>query len=188
LINSLLEAHHTEVQGVQLTCEPLSLRSIVVSALSDLLPVLEQHQINLQDHISANLPLILGDAHQLWRVYCNLITNAIKHNPNGITVTLTAEVVEPEHRRKKPLQSQLQCLSKKPWLRCSVQDTGVGIEPQQCQVLFDLYSRGSRARYMPGLGLGLYLCKQIITAHGGQMGVNSARGKGTVFWFTLPLA
>jgi nitrogen-specific signal transduction histidine kinase len=188
LINSLLEAHNTEIQGVQVACKPLALQDVIKSVLSDLLPVLEQHQITLQDYIPSNLPLILGDAHQLWRVYCNLITNAVKHNPNGIMVTLTAEVVESEERRKKPFQPKLQCLSKKQWLRCSVHDTGVGIEPQHCQSLFDLYARGSRARYMPGLGLGLYLCKQIITAHGGQMGVISDRGKGATFWFTLPLA
>lgn len=188
LINSLLEVHNTEVQGVQLVCEPLSLQSVVMSVLSDLMPVLEQHQIKLQNYISSNLPLILGDAHQLWRVYCNLITNAIKHNPNAITVTLTAEVVEQPEKHRNTLPSQLQCCSKEQWLRCSVQDTGVGIEPQHCQGLFDLYSRGSRARYMPGLGLGLYLCKQIIIAHGGEIGVISDRGKRTIFWFTLPLA
>lgn len=188
LINALLEAHNTEVKGVQLNCEPLPLRTIIDSVLLDLTPVLEQHQITLQDRISSNVPLVLADAQQLWRVYTNLMINVMKHNPNRIILTLTAEVVEPEERRKKLFQSKLQSLSKKRWLRCSVQDTGVGIEPQYCQGLFDLYSRGSRARYMPGLGLGLYLCKQIITAHGGEIGVVSDLNKGTTFWFTLPLA
>jgi signal transduction histidine kinase len=187
LINSLLEAHNTEIQGVQLICEPFSLQDVIDSVLSDLLPILEQHQINLRDRVPANLPLVNGDAHQLWRVYCNLITNAIKHNPNGITVTLTADVIKPEARGKNLFCSDVHDCKQR-WLRCSVQDTGVGIEPQHRQNLFNLYTRGSRARYMPGLGLGLYLCKQIITAHGGTMEVSSDRGKGTTFWFTLPLA
>lgn len=187
LINSLLEAHDTEVQGVQLTCEPLMLRSVVASVLSDLLPILEHHQINLVDRIPSNLPLVRGDAHQLWRLYCNLITNAIKHNPNGITVTLTAERVAPDERWRTPRQPNRQDSAKTQWVRCTVEDTGVGIEPQQRQEMFNLYARGSRARHMPGLGLGLYLCKQIILAHGGQIGIISDRGKGTTFWFTLPV-
>ncbi|NJR61238.1 MAG: hypothetical protein HC769_21830, partial [Cyanobacteria bacterium CRU_2_1] len=72
-------------------------------------------------------------------------------------------------------------------IRCTVQDTGIGIDPDQSDRLFDLYTRGSRARYMPGLGLGLYLCRQIIAAHGGEIGVNSRPGEGATFWFTLPV-
>ncbi|MEM9767483.1 MAG: sensor histidine kinase, partial [Cyanobacteria bacterium P01_D01_bin.71] len=53
--------------------------------------------------------------------------------------------------------------------------------------LFELYARGRQSRYIPGLGLGLYLCKQIITAHGGDIGVVSQPGRGSLFWFTLPL-
>ncbi|MEO0542119.1 MAG: sensor histidine kinase, partial [Cyanobacteria bacterium P01_A01_bin.105] len=73
-------------------------------------------------------------------------------------------------------------------LLCRVRDTGIGIPPEQRSRLFELYTRGKRARYMPGLGLGLYVCKQIITAHGGDIGIASPVEQGTVFWFTLPLA
>jgi signal transduction histidine kinase len=62
----------------------------------------------------------------------------------------------------------------------------VGIIQAQQKRLFQLYSRGARARYMPGLGLGLYLCQQIIKAHGGEIGVESQLDRGSTFWFTLP--
>jgi signal transduction histidine kinase len=71
---------------------------------------------------------------------------------------------------------------------CSVEDDGVGILPEQCEHLFDLYVRGNQSRHSVGLGLGLYLCRQIIGAHGGQIGVISSHGTGAIFWFTLPLA
>ncbi|MFE1743984.1 sensor histidine kinase [Coleofasciculus sp. H7-2] len=73
-------------------------------------------------------------------------------------------------------------------LRCTIQDNGVGIPPQQQQRLFELYYRGVHSRYMPGLGLGLYLCQQIIKAHQGKIGVISQPGCGATFRFTLPVA
>jgi len=57
----------------------------------------------------------------------------------------------------------------------------------QCDRLFDLYFRGTNVRSSVSLGLGLYLCKQIIAAHGGEIGVTSAPQAGATFWFTLPM-
>ncbi|MGZ7186052.1 sensor histidine kinase, partial [Streptococcus pyogenes] len=73
------------------------------------------------------------------------------------------------------------------WVYCTVTDTGVGIPPEQCDRLFDPYFRGSGKPKSVGLGLGLYLCKQIVQAHTGQIGVESQPGAGTMFWFTLPV-
>lgn len=168
LLNSLVEAHETEVSGITLKTLPIELIQVVKAVISDLDPILTKNKVILNNKISAELPLINADATQLWRVFSNLIANALKHNPPGISLTLNA-VVEGKI------------------IYCTVQDNGVGIPPSQCDRLFELYSRGSRARYMPGLGLGLYLCKQIITAHGGEIGVISHLGEGSTFWFTLPL-
>jgi signal transduction histidine kinase len=210
LINSLLEAHTSEIQTVSLNCQPIQLSLLVESVLAELDHALLRHEVQLVNQIASDLPLIYADSRQLWRVFSNLIGNALKHNPNGICLTLTATVVpsgrvqqestklprkrhdaialppvapssnqpenQPENRVPEPL-----------WLRCTVQDNGVGIPFEQHDRLFDLYARGSRARYMPGLGLGLYLCRQIIQAHGGQIGVISAPQQGATFWFTLPI-
>lgn len=187
LINSLLEAHATEVQGIPLHPESIQLSELVGSVLSDLAPLLQQNQVKLCDRTRPDLPPINGDKTQLWRVLTNLITNALKHNPPGIELTLEAKLVAaampPGINKAFPLNS-----SRFQWIRCTIQDNGVGISPRQSHSLFELYSRGSRARYMPGLGLGLYLCKQIINAHGGQIGVISQPGEGSTFWFTLPIS
>jgi signal transduction histidine kinase len=193
LINTLLEAHTGEVHLNQLHCERLPLQMVIDSVLSNLHPVLSKHQVQLVNQISPDLPAIYADESQIWRVFCNLITNALKHNPNGICLTLNAELipVKDKHHLKQFWQSLAPvhtagCFSH--MLRCSVQDNGVGIPPDQTRKLFELYSRGFRARYMPGLGLGLYLCRQIVQAHGGQIGVISEPGEGSTFWFTLPIA
>ncbi len=168
LINSLLEAHSSEVRGVNCKCEPLQLPELIQSVTADLEPLLTQYQATVTNLVPVDLPLVSADPNQLWRVFENLIGNALKHNPPGVSLTLKATV-----------EAQI--------IRCTVEDNGIGISQQQCERLFELYVRGFQSRHTPGLGLGLYLCKQIITAHGGEIDVQSSPGAGTTFWFTLPL-
>ncbi len=169
LISSLLAVHQSEVQGMVCACEPLQLGPFIRSAVADLEPLLLKNQASLTNRVPDDLPLVSADPNQLWRVFENLLTNALKYNLPGLSLTLQA-TVEP------------------PMVRCVVQDNGVGISPKLSKQLFDLYTRGSQSRRSPGLGLGLYLCRQIISAHGGQIGVESRSGAGATFWFTLPLA
>jgi signal transduction histidine kinase len=102
-------------------------------------------------------------------VFENLLTNAFNHNPPGLRMILRATVEEQV-------------------IRCTIEDNGVGMNPEQCDRAFELYARGSQARRSTGIGLGLYLCRQIVQAHGGEIGVTSSPGAGATFWFTLPLA
>ena len=71
-------------------------------------------------------------------------------------------------------------------VRCTVTDNGVGISAKQQESLFELYVQDANSRQLTGLGLGLYLSKQIIKAHGGSIGVESTPGSGSTFWFSLP--
>ncbi|WP_375512664.1 ATP-binding protein [uncultured Nostoc sp.] len=169
LINSLMEAHLSELQGVVLQRQTVQLLTVVEAAIADLEPLLEQNQAKLTNLVSADLPLVNADTTQLWRVFSNLIVNALKHNPPGLLLTINAT-----HEGEM--------------IYCTVSDNGVGISQQQSDRLFDLYFRGASIRNSVSLGLGLYLCKQIINAHGGEIGVNSALDAGATFWFTLPIS
>lgn len=168
LINSLLEARAIEAQGITLHRKPLQLSSLIPSLIQDLEPLLTKNQATFTNRISPELPIINADSAQLWRVFENLLTNALKHNPPGIHLVIEA-VVEA------------------PMIRCCVQDNGVGIASEEHTQLFELYKRGNNTRHTNGLGLGLYLCRQIITAHGGEIGIRSSPKVGSTFWFTLPL-
>ncbi|MEH2115042.1 PAS domain-containing sensor histidine kinase [Nostoc sp.] len=169
LINSLMETHVSEVQGVVLQHQSVQLLPVVKAAIADLEPLLAQNQAKLTNLVSADLPLLNADPTQLWRVFSNLIVNALKHNPPGLLLTINATC-------------------KDDMIYCTVSDNGVGISKQQSDRLFDLYFRGASIGNSVGLGLGLYLCKQIIHAHGGEIGVNSALNAGATFWFTLPIS
>ncbi|MBF2009036.1 MAG: PAS domain S-box protein [Chlorogloeopsis fritschii C42_A2020_084] len=168
LINSLMEAHVSEVQGVGLQLQPVELHTVVEDAIADLQPILTENQAHLTNLVTADLPLVNADQTQLWRVFSNLIVNAVKHNPPGLSIIINARV-----------EGDKIC--------CTVSDNGVGLNPQQSDKLFDLYFRGSNNRNSVSLGLGLYLCKRIINAHGGEIGVNNNPQAGASFWFTLPV-
>ncbi|MHC5735282.1 PAS domain-containing sensor histidine kinase [Nostoc sp.] len=169
LINSLMETHISEVQGVFLQHEVVQLLIVIEAAIADLEPLIAQNQAKLTNLVSADLPLVNADPTQLWRVFSNLIVNALKHNPPGLLLTINATRKDDK-------------------IYCTVSDNGVGISQQQSDRLFDLYFRGASIGNSVSLGLGLYLCKQIIHAHGGEIGVNSALDAGTTFWFTLPIS
>lgn len=173
LIKSILAAQSTEVNAHFLSqLQAWQLREILDEILADLAPIFKQHRIEVIDRVSTDLPAIYGDKTQLGRVFNNLISNVLKHNPNGTQIEIEAQVIR--HRQTR-------------YLRCTIRDRGVGIPLQQRPYLFDLYARGNNAKRMPGLGLGLYLCKQIIIAHKGEIGFNAPVDGGSEFWFTLPI-
>lgn len=166
LIDSLVETRQNDLWGVSLELKPLSLYEIGQQISQEWELRLKENQATLINNFSPNLPLVNADAHHLWRVFENLLANALKHNPQGIIITLsaTAEVN---------------------YLRCTIADNGVGISETQRKQLFDRYQRGNNNNQI-SLGLGLYLCRQIIHAHGGEIGIMNNDEKGSQFWFTLP--
>ncbi|PSB12972.1 hypothetical protein C7B61_07765 [filamentous cyanobacterium CCP1] len=195
LVQSLLEIHCNETQDLILQREPLPLALLVEDVVSDLEEFLKEHQATITNHISDNLPAVDADRTQLARVFSNLISNAVKHNPGKIHLVLNADVICTASRKGlklKPGRSNQNkpnhpAIAEKWMVRCSVQDNGSGIPPEQCRHLFELYWRNPQTRHSPGLGMGLYLCRQIIAAHGGQIHVSSEVGMGSTFWFTVPL-
>jgi signal transduction histidine kinase len=168
LIDWLSEANANKVRSVVLHLQPMQLSQLVQSSITDLEAFLTKNRAIIKNLIPEDLPLIDVDTTGLWRVLINLIINALKHNPPGLILTISA-TVEPH------------------MIRCCIQDNGVGMTQQECEQLFDFSFRSSRTRNSLGLDSGLYVCQQIITAHGGKIGVISFPGAGTTVWFTLPL-
>ncbi len=166
LIDSLVETRQNDLWGVSLELKPLSLYEIGQQIGQEWELRLKENQATLINNFSPDLPLVNADAHHLWRVFENLLANALKHNPQGIIITFSAR-----------LEGN--------YLRCSIADNGVGISETQRKQLFDRYQRGNNNNQI-SLGLGLYLCRQIIHAHGGEIGIMNNDEKGSQFWFTLP--
>jgi signal transduction histidine kinase len=169
LINSLLEDHFNEERDLELHCKPEQLDELIQNTIAECSSMLTQSQANLTQLLPPDIPSIAVDSTQLQQALKNLLINALKHNPPGLNLTLQVTVEEQV-------------------IRLILQDDGVGMNQQQQKSLFKLYIRGLHTQHLTGIGLGLYQCRQIINAHGGEIGVISAPGAGSTFWFTLPRA
>lgn len=112
---------------------------------------------------------IFADHQRIDQVLINLINNAVKYAPNSRMIKLSAKKIDE-------------------MIKISVQDFGIGIPAEKLPHLFDRYYRVDPSGIQfSGLGLGLYISSEIIERHGGEIGVDSSEGKGSTFWFTLPL-
>ena len=116
-----------------------------------------------------NIPPVMADVSNIERVLANLVANAIKFSPKDSSIRLST--------RKEGIV-----------VVTSVQDDGVGIPSGELPYIFERYRRGSFAKQEEGAGLGLFIVKSIIEAHGGSIWVESKQRKGTTFYFTLPIA
>lgn len=169
LINSLLKDHFNEDRQLELHRQPIQLTQLCQDLITDYSPMLAQNQATLTQKLPENCPLINADPIQVRRVLENLLTNALKHNPPGLNLTLQVWVEDQK-------------------IHCTLQDNGLGMSQEQQNSLFKLYIRGLHTKHLTGIGLGLYQCRQIINAHGGEIGIISSPNAGSTFWFTLPLA
>jgi two-component system sensor histidine kinase/response regulator len=167
LLDCLLAVQLSE-HGMMLDRQAIKLVTFVDEIILDLEPILTANQVQIVNTISPEFT-VYADEFQLRRVFENLITNSLKHNTPGISLSISTTVEDK-------------------MLKCMIEDNGVGIPQQDCELMFERYQQGSRNRRSLGVGLGLYLCRQIIQAHGGEIGVISAVGQGAQFWFTLPLS
>lgn len=114
---------------------------------------------------------VIADKERCAQVLTNLVGNAVKFSPAGSTITLSAE----------PIADDM--------VKVSVADEGRGIPEEFCQKIFERFQQVSgEDTKKGGLGLGLSICKSFVELQGGTIGVNSGRGKGSTFWFTLPIA
>ena len=164
LIIDLLE--YSRVGTVDEEPESIDCEFILDKVLSNIKAVIKENNATISHD---PLPEVMADSTQLVQVFQNLILNGIKfHGEETPKIHIAAE--------KKASE----------WV-FSVQDNGIGIDPQYSERIFEIFKRlNSRERY-PGTGIGLAICKKIIERHGGRIWVESELGKGSTFYFTLPI-
>lgn len=165
LINDLLLASQVQTDRLELALEELDLAATARAAVDNL----GANESTVRVEMPPQPVLVLVDAHRLNQVVSNLLTNAIKYSPEGAEVTVRVARTEGE-------------------AHLSVEDRGVGIPPEALPHLFDRFYRvNGTTGNIQGLGLGLYISRRIVDAHGGRIEVTSETGRGSTFTVTLPL-
>jgi signal transduction histidine kinase len=172
LVSDLLDVSYIQAGHLQLRLKPVGVVDLVRNAVE------EQCQANLARTIRLLLPtsaeiLVRADSDRLSQVVTNYLTNALKYSFEECPIEVGVEC---------------QCQQVRVWVR----DQGPGLTAGQQEQLWERFYRvpGMEVRSGSGigLGLGLHICKTIIEEHRGQVGVQSAPGEGSTFWFTIPLA
>jgi two-component system phosphate regulon sensor histidine kinase PhoR len=172
MVSELLELSRIESGKVPLHFEAAQPLDILQKAVERLSLQAERAQLEVQVHASPALPPVLADRLRIEQVVVNLLHNAIKFTePNG-HILLTALHEEQDGGN---------------FIRFSVEDSGVGIAAEDLPRIFERFFKADRARTGGGTGLGLAISRHLVEAHGGKIWVNSTIGKGSQFYFTLPV-
>ncbi|HAH07384.1 MAG TPA: hypothetical protein DCM05_12840 [Elusimicrobia bacterium] len=170
LISDLVDFAAIESGKLRVNIAEMDLAQVVADVRSRVQVVADKRQINLQVSVPETLPKFNGDPLRIGQVIQNLCTNAIQYTPEKGAVYVHVQV--------GPTFSTI-----------SVRDTGIGISKEDLPKIFNRFFQTEAAQKMrrAGFGLGLKIAQEIVKAHGGGMGVDSEVGKGSVFYFTLPL-
>jgi two-component system, OmpR family, phosphate regulon sensor histidine kinase PhoR len=182
IITDLLLLAKIESGQVPIKQEPVALAGLIDRSIGPLKRLIDQKQHRVLVKIPATLPPLLGDEERLGQVFSNLLDNAIKYTPEQGTITIRAEI--------SPVASPIATGDGSPptMIEVTVEDTGIGIPPQDLPRIFERFYRvdKARSRELGGTGLGLSIVKHLVEGHGGTVWAES-QGKGSRFVIRLPL-
>ncbi len=172
-LNTKIDELHDLVRGeigtLKLELKPFDVSEMLPSIISETQALARQYGVTLNLKLSSDLPRITADGARVRQIVLNLLNNAFKYASEGSKVTII-------------------CSADDRFLKLEVKDRGPGIPLEEQKYLFEPgYQADHRSELAGGLGIGLALCKLLTELHGGKIWVKSKIGKGTSFYFTLPL-
>ncbi|HBK21749.1 MAG TPA: hypothetical protein DDZ60_04335, partial [Planktothrix sp. UBA10369] len=174
LVSDILDFSKLRYQNIELQLRPIDIRAIVDAVLILSQHLITQKNLHLINRIPVDFPLAEADENRLQQILYNLVGNAIKFTPEGIVEISAIILTETD----------------KSLMAITISDTGIGIEANKLDRIFESFEQGegSTAREYGGTGLGLTITKKLIELHRGEITVESEVGIGSQFTFTLPIA
>ncbi len=176
LINSVLDFSKIEAGKLELSCSDFDLRTVIEDVVEMLAPKAAAKKLEFACHVhDSTVTRVHGDVDRLRQILINLANNAVKFTETGDVVI----AADPKMTADGNVL-----------VRFTVRDTGIGIPAAELDRLFKSFSQidGSNTRKYGGTGLGLAISKQLVELMGGEIGVTSKPGHGSIFWFTIPFA
>jgi PAS domain S-box-containing protein len=173
MVNDLLDITRVETHKLVIEAQHASPAKLIGGVLNTCYTNAAAKNINLRFEGGSSLPFVWAEPTRVRQILTNLIDNGIKFTPEGGTVTVHAQLFAEDNG----------------FLRFSVADTGCGISPENCSLVFDRLAqvKSSSDASRSGLGLGLFIARELVLLHGGRIWVESQQGKGSTFYFTLPV-
>lgn len=166
LLGELLDVSRIQTGHIELHKEPFNFDKVIHETVEGIQAATKSHLITVKGSATDNYK---GDESHIIQVINNLLANAIKYSPDAREITVNLSLVSN-------------------YLKVSVTDYGMGINLEDQKKIFDRFFRvGEIQQRFPGMGIGLYVCEQIVKNHGGSLWVESEKGNGATFSFILPL-
>ncbi len=169
LINDVLDLAKIEAGKFSLSIESVMISDVVHESINFIVTQARKRNLTIFNNISALDSCVRADHLRLKQVLINLLSNAVKYNCDNGRITLDARVIDGD------------------FLRVNIADTGRGLTKDDMSHVFDDFERLNQDDNVEGTGVGLVIVKNIIEIMGGEIGVKSELGFGTVFWFDIPL-
>lgn len=175
LINELLDFSKIESGNFEVEKDPIHLAGVLRRSVKSLQSVASRDDVHLLTAHGSDLPMIQGSAEKLTQAVINLVSNSVKFTPQKGVIAVGAKV--------------LRGAAENDSIVVTITDTGVGMSPDDLSRIFEKYkqSKSKSVRGGAGTGLGLYIVKQVIEAHGGSVTVSSLQGVGTSMVLSLPI-
>ena len=165
LLQDLLDLSAIDAARFEIARQPVDLCGLVTDTLERMVPLCHRGRVWLS---RCGRMTVSADARRIERVVSNLVTNALKYSPPDSPVRVVVDAREE-------------------WARVAVIDEGKGLSPHEAELVFDRFHRTSSTKTHEGTGLGLYICRKILDAHHGRIGVHTEPGRGCQFYFELPI-
>jgi signal transduction histidine kinase len=181
IVDDLLNLSRIESGRIDLNRRRIAPESLIDLAIDVHRAAAESHGVTLRSETMPGIGEVFADPDRLQLVFSNLFSNAIRYSPRGSEIVVTAHpearatAVLPDHKTKAER-----------WVRFEVRDQGPGIPKEHQGGLFEKFFRVPGGDQQGGSGLGLFIARGIVQAHGGRIAVESEPGKGATFWFTIP--
>jgi signal transduction histidine kinase len=173
MVRDLLEASRVESGKIRIEPRCVAIGDLIRQAVTMMEPIAHEKEVGLEVGVDTRIPFVYGDPDRILEVLINLLENGIKFTPQGGSVTVRTCLVQTDPD----------------FVYISVVDTGCGITPEARALVFERLYQDPNAvdNRRKGLGLGLFIAKELVSLHGGRIWVASEPGQGSTFSFTLPL-
>ena len=183
IINDLLDLSKIEAGKMKFSFEKADILSPIETVKNTLENLIKEKNINFSMDIENDLPQVFIDTLRVEQVITNLLSNAIKFTPENGEISVCAKVVNGSYISRQEIQDS------KNYVVVSVKDSGIGIETENLEKVFDKFQQieSSLSRKIGGTGLGLPIAKQLVDAHKGAIWVESVINNGSTFSFAIPV-